>query len=165
MHFIKKVMVVISILISINLSAQSSGSFINQFSVSQKNNYSKSISLLPYSSIGVLISSGKSVTVLLQDDDFMNRLSDKDKTLLFVQHDVQAIDNLFANYSIDGLWDIPSISAGITTTNKELSIIDRNGEAIKFSRHLNSFLVVNPKYFEGNILGSQAILQSIFYFL
>lgn len=162
---VSRFITVIATLISINLFAQSNTDFSNQFSTSQKNNYSKSISLLPYSSIGVLISSGKSVTVLLQDDDFLNRLSEKDKSLLFVQHDVQAIDNLFANYSIDGLWDIPSISAGITSTNKELSINDRNGDAIKFSRHLNSFLVVNPKYFEGNILGSQAINQSIFYFL
>ena len=156
---------VVAILISINLSAQSNFDFSNQFSTSQKNNYSKSISLLPYSSIGVLISSGKTVTVLMQDDDFLNRLSDKDKLMLFLQHDPKAIDDFFGNYSLDGLWDAAAISSRITSTNKELTIINRNGDSIKFSRHLNSFLVVNPKYFEGNILGSQAILQSIFYFL
>jgi hypothetical protein len=165
MNIVSRFIIVLATLTSLNLAAQTNIDFTNQFSSSQKNNYSKAISLLPYSSIGGLVNQGKTLTVLLQDDDFMNRLSDKDKSLLFVQHDVPAIDNLFANYSMDGLWDITAISSGITSTNKELSIIDRKGDAIKFSRHLNSFLVVNPKNFEGNILGSQTINQSIFYFL
>lgn len=153
------------ILFSISSFSQTSGSLLNQFSASQQRNYSKMISILSYSSIGDLVNQGKAETILMQDDAFFNRLSEKDNFLLFIQHDPTAI-NLFLNtYCIDGSWDIPAISGAINSGNKYLQLKNKNASMIQFSRHLSSFLVELQNSFEANIIGSQNIKQSIFLFL
>ena len=84
---------------------------------------------------------------------------------LFVLHDINAI-NLFLNsYTVNGIWDQPSISAGINTNGKVLEINSLSGKPIQFSRHLNTFLIVQPNAFEANVLGSQHIAQTVFLFL
>ena len=153
------------ILIGFNSFSQTNNSFVNQFSASQQRNYSKLISLLPYASIGDLVSQGKSVTILMQDDAFFNRLSEKDNLLLFIQHDVTAINLFFNTYCIEGSWTIPAISGAVNANNKYLQLQNRNGSIIQFSRHLSSFLVELQNSFEANIIGSQNINQSIFLFL
>ena len=156
---------VFGLIIAFSGYAQNHYDFINQFTYSQKLSYSKSIELLSYSNVGNLINQGNGLTIMLQDNDFFNRLSAMENNSLFVLHDINAI-NLFLNsYTVNGIWDQPSISAGINTNGKVLEINSLSGKPIQVSRHLNTFLIVQPNAFEANVLGSQHIAQTVFLFL
>lgn len=165
MNQVKNVFFCISILVALNASAQSSFNFTNQFSVSQKVSYSKSIELLSYSNVGNLINQGNAMTVLLQDNDFFNRLSAVENNALFNQHDTNAINNFLNAYSLHGFWDLPAIAAAVNANGKMLQLNSISAKPIQFSRHLNTFLVVQPDAYEANVLGTQNIVQSVFLFL
>jgi hypothetical protein len=135
------------------------------FSLSQKNAYSQAIDLLSYSTVINELVQGKRLTILLQDDEIMGRLSDEEKNLLFVVHDGASIDAFFDKYTIDQFWDVSAISNALLNGVKELSILNRLNNNLKLSRHLNSYLVTYSDHTESNIVGNILAEASIIYFL